>query len=78
MFHKVIHWNEVVDLEYRFSKGNQKAICFFGRRRKIVLHERTKVLFSGPRPELTAQGLNLRSKILISGPRPEITAQGLI
>ena len=29
IFHYVIHWNEVIDLQYRFPKGNERAICFF-------------------------------------------------
>ena len=24
-----VHWNGVVDLQYRFPKGNKRAICFF-------------------------------------------------
>ena len=31
IFNKVLRWNEDADLQYRFSKGDLKGICFFGR-----------------------------------------------
>ena len=30
-FHKVLRWNEIVNLQYRFWKGNEKAIYFCRR-----------------------------------------------
>ena len=37
IFRKVLHWNEVFDQQYHFLKGNQKAICFCGRRQSFCL-----------------------------------------
>ena len=31
IFRKVLRWNEVAALQYRFSKGDLKGIYFFGR-----------------------------------------------